>query len=67
MTVREVKDTLPMIKVIAQNGKITDGFVSGRLCAFPTVSVYCEWGNVRFACAWETIADCITNDRPLRY
>jgi hypothetical protein len=67
MTVQEVKDTLPMVKVIAQNGKISDGFISGRLCAYPTVRVYAEWGQCSFSVAWETLADCITNGRPIRF
>ena len=69
-TAKSVKDQLPSVAV--KIGKrILPGRLSGRLNQFATVTVDIEvihpagqvW--IDYHVAWDTIANCLNNDRPI--
>ena len=69
-TVARVKDELPDVKVMVgprQNNAIVTGQVRGRKMDFPRVYFTVNGIENSAEWAWQTIADCLNNDRPLRY
>ena len=56
-----VKLNLPTVKVKV-NEKIVTGKVTGRMLDFATVIV----NGVNYEFSWQTIANALNNDRPLR-
>jgi len=64
MTIQEIKENLPDIKIKLDNGEIVKGLVRGRNLRFAKVS-RTTWGGFAFDVAWETIERCINNNTPL--
>ena len=58
-----VKELLPDIQVMLPDGEIVRCQIGGRLLPFAGVYGY-KCINVQ--AAWDTIAHCLNNDRPLR-
>ena len=70
-TAKQVRDQLPNV-VVRIGKKVVTGRVSGRLNAFATVSVTNEGtlhsGSQLFMdkeVAWQTVANCLNNERPV--
>lgn len=74
-TIAEVKESLPMVKVI-WNGKKYWGAVSGRLNEFASVYPYIVIDHRKklthtiigpiYHVSWDTITNCINNDKFLK-
>lgn len=63
MTVKEVKEQLPEVKVNL-SGNIYTGHIGGRKLPFPRVHIR-ELCNASWEVSWETIARCINEGKAI--
>lgn len=64
-TIESVKSELPNVKVKPVSGPNKIGVVRGRKNKFATVLV-ADGPFSGFEVAWDTIVNCLNNDRPIR-
>jgi hypothetical protein len=65
MTVAEVRDKLPKVKLDLWNCRLIDCQVLGRKHPFASV-VSIDYPSLRWEYSWETIARCVSSSRPLK-
>ena len=66
MTIDQIRDDLPNVRVRMPNGRITVGYLSGRFRSFAHVIV--DTGNGWESAgewSWQTVTDAVNADRPL--
>lgn len=63
MTIGQIRDQLPRVRVKLLSGEVAEGVLVGRRCRFATVAVR---GVVVGEWSWEAVASAINNGRPLR-
>ena len=61
-TIETVKRDLPKVKVNV-NGRIVEGRIAGRMNQFPTV--WTKDNHQGWEFSWQTIVNCLNNDRAL--
>lgn len=63
MTIEQIKDQLPRVRVKLRSGEVVEGVLMGRRCRFATVAVR---GVVVGEWNWGAVTSAINNGRPLR-